>query len=468
VATGGLAQEPKDVVVLGGGISGLGAAWRLVERGVTVHLLEAAPEVGGLAGTHRDAERFIDIGPHSLFSDDEEILRAILGLFEPPPAPHPRAVKFLYEGRYIDYPLTARGALLQMGPASGLRAALSLARGRLLPRRRRSRPGAGDEPSVEDWARENFGEHLYRTFFKPYTEQFWKIPCSELSADCIPSHTRLSFASTLRLVLRRRAPRAGASQVERETLPTYYPDRGFAEIPARVADAVTRGGGVIHLGCEATRVERRAGAPVRVLFRGRDGAGVLDARHVISTLPLPRLVGMLDPAPPARVRKAAAQLGYRALVVLGIVTRKPRVIDCDYIYQLHRPYNRVSRMNAFSTGSSLPGEDILVLEIPCVEGDATWRASAEELFEQCIASLEQDGSLGRGDVERLLLVRAPHAYPVYRTGWRGHLRLVREHLDSLGWLTTLGRSGEFRYMDIDRCLRRAFDVADDLVATRLK
>jgi len=83
--------------------------------------------------------------------------------------------------------------------------------------------GQDEEETVEDWAIASFGEHLYRTFFKPYTEQFWKIPCSELSSRTIPTHTRMSFINTLRLLLLKPIGKTDSSLIEREILPTYYP-----------------------------------------------------------------------------------------------------------------------------------------------------------------------------------------------------------------------------------------------------
>jgi len=38
------------------------------------------------------------------------------------------------------------------------------------------------------------------------------------------------------------------------------------------------------------------------------------------------------------------------------------------------------------------------------------------------------------------------------------------YLEGLGFLTTFGRPGEIRYMDIDPCLRRAFDLVDGRLA----
>ncbi|MHB8834607.1 MAG: FAD-dependent oxidoreductase [Candidatus Methylomirabilia bacterium] len=445
-------------IILGGGVSGLAAAWRLAERGFEVDVLEADFSVGGLAGTRTEGDCYLDLGAHSFFSDDREIERAVLALFAHPPAARLRTVKLFYEGRFIDYPLTARSALLQMGLLSGIRAAASFVKEKLRPRP--PHPAAGGEETVEDWAIGHFGEHLYRTFFKPYTEQFWKIPCAQLSSNTIPAHTRMSFTATLRLLLQRKTNRGKASLVEREMLPTYSPERGFFEIAEGLAARVRKGEGRIHLGCQAARVEALPEGGVRVTYRCGGTERQIEGDHVISTVPLPLLIGMLGPAVPTAVREAAGRLEYRSLVALGMLTRKPRVLGCGYVYQLNRPYNRLFEMNDFSPRSSPPGYNIVGAEIPCIREDADWSATKEELFEKCIGDLAADGFLARDDVERLLLAKAPHAYPVYRNGYAPHLRCVLGYLEDLAYLTTLGRSGEFRYMDIDQCLRRAFDLVD--------
>ena len=349
-----------------------------------------------------------------------------------------------------------------MGLGSGLRAAASFVKEKIRPRQ--PRPATEGEETVKDWAIGHFGEHLYRTFFKPYTEQFWKIPCDELSSNTIPAHTRMSFAATLRLLLQRKTDRGVGSLVEREMLPTYSPERGFFEIAEGLAAMVEKGGGRIHRGCGATQIEPLPAGGVRVTYRFNGTDREIEGDHVISTVPLPLLIGMLRPAAPPTVRESADRLEYRSLVALGMLTRKQGVLGCGYLYQLNRPYNRLFEMNDFSPRSSPPGYNIVGAEIPCLREDADWLATKEELFEKCIGDLTADGFLARDDVERLLLAKAPHAYPIYKNGYASHLRHVQDYLHGLDYLTTLGRSGEFRYMDIDQCLRRAFDLVDGRLA----
>lgn len=54
-----------SVLIVGGGISGLSAAWFLHQRGIAVKVLEAAPAVGGTITTKRDEGRLVELGPNS-------------------------------------------------------------------------------------------------------------------------------------------------------------------------------------------------------------------------------------------------------------------------------------------------------------------------------------------------------------------------------------------------------------------
>lgn len=449
------------MIVLGGGVSGLSAAWRLASNGVSVDVLEAHYCVGGLARTERQDGYCLDVGPHSFFSDEQWVVPTILDLFDYTLEPMPRMVKFFYKNKYLDYPLTAQGVLLQMGLLSGLQAAFSYLKGRLFPHR--SATLGTPEETVEDWAISSFGEHLYRSFFKPYTEQFWKVSCTQLSSRSIPTHTRMSFLNTLWLLLRRRVTKGGESLIEREKLPTYYPRTGFGEIPERIGNAVKSCGGNIHTSSKVISVKELASGGMRVFYDKNGEHKEIDGDYVISTIPLTSLAKMLNPAPPPDVLASTDKLDYRSLVVLGMATEKQNVLGCSYIYLLDRPYNRISEMSEFSPYTSPAGENIITVEIPCLRDSAAWKAPKEELFDMCIGALAEDGFVGPGDVKRLFLIKDPFAYPIYRKDYAGHLDRLLEYLKKYKSLATLGRCGEFMYMDIDKCMVRAFDFVDKLL-----
>jgi len=448
----------KHVIILGAGISGLSTAWRASENGIKVDVFESSLSVGGLAGTMRQDRYCLDIGPHSFFSDNQQIVDLVCGLFEKKLQPIPRKVKFYYKGKYLDYPLTTQGVFFQMGLCSGMQAVCSFLKSKILHNKRSLI--VGEDETVESWAISNFGEYLYRTFFKPYTEQFWKVSCSELSSRSIPTHTRMSFMNTLKLLLSPKVYKKGKSLIEREMRPTFYPDTGFIEIAEQITKLIEKNKGCIHLGCEVIGVTELSNGRMRISYQRNGQQEEMESDYVISTTSLSLLAKMFSPSFPPEVLKSANKLEYQSLVVLGMLTEKQKILNCDYAYLLNRPYNRIFEMNEFSLNTSLPGENIIAVEMPCLSDSAIWRATKEELFNMCIASMAEDGFIGPGDIKRLFLVKAQNAYPIYRKDYAVHLTRLMDYLKKYKSLATIGRCGEFMYMDIDECIKRAFDFVD--------
>lgn len=67
----------SPIVIIGGGVTGLTAAHRLVRKGHNVRLLEASPRLGGLIRSERDGEWLIEYGPNSLL-DNKPVVSALL------------------------------------------------------------------------------------------------------------------------------------------------------------------------------------------------------------------------------------------------------------------------------------------------------------------------------------------------------------------------------------------------------
>ena len=222
----------KKIVVIGGGVSGLSVAWKLSEKGYEVKVIEMDKFIGGLARSIKIENYFFDIGPHAFTTQDEEIFKKVMDLFKDEPGEMQytkRTVKMMFRGKYVDYPLSVK-VLFQMGIIPAIMCSLSFAKSKirtsiysLLGKKTQNQ-----NLTIKQWAIDSYGKYLYLNFFKPYTEQFWKIETSELSHRVIPSSKKLDFARTLKhllinkyLELSKREP-GKLSLVQRESLPSYY------------------------------------------------------------------------------------------------------------------------------------------------------------------------------------------------------------------------------------------------------
>jgi len=456
---------PNRVVVLGGGASGLAAAWKLADRGVAVDVIEAAPQVGGLAATIPVDGYRLDVGPHSFFSDDEAVLGAVLDLFDGHMPRRPRSVRLRMDGKKLAYPLDAADLVRKLGAMTGLRCFASYAVERVRPPYR-GRGAEDSDLSVEQWGARHFGRHLFELFFRPYTEQFWNMPCAALSHDVIPTSKKMSFFKTLRLLLMPKLDGADLSLAERELLPSWYPENGFGAICERIAATIRQSGGRIHLNRPVVGIARRRGAECVVRTRTpEDEVMEFPCDFVVSTIPLNELPGLLSPAAPNGVTEAANRLDFLSLVVLYLVTNKDPILECQYEYSLGNAYNRISETNKFSPFTSPEGENLLGIEFSCRYGDSVWQSTEEQLFEQCIDPLRKEGVVMGHEVRDLLVVKARHVYPLFALGYREPLRTILDYVASLGNVRVVGRAGSFEYLDADQCFKKGFALADEITRT---
>ena len=460
----------KRIVVLGAGISGLSVALRLHELGFQTEIFEAQDHIGGLAGTIRpdDGKYCLDFGPHFFITQKQEIVDRISDLVDDNVVSFERSAQLNVQGRFLDYPLSAKNVLLNFPPADAISSVATFIWAQLKQVVQITSEPDAHRYHFGEWAAANFGSHLAKIFFRPYTEGFWKLPCEQLSPEILPTSTRLNFMKSLKMMLLRKVNGQARSLTERElVLPLRYPTSGYGVIAEAIAERVLSMGGVLHLNSRVSEI-RAVQDGVYTIVASRNGQAIeLQADQVISTIPTPDLVGMMCPDAPAKVRESAKQLGYLALIVLYAVTSKRDILDTSYVYYLGRPYHRLAEMDKFCDTLCPPGENMLAVEFSCHHGDELWMMSEQDLFELSLPYLEQDDVLSRSDVKKLFVVRAAHAYPIRYHGFREHLDNVLEYVRTQPNLDVLGRTGEYRYIDSDQCMERAFALAEQ-IANRLQ
>ena len=66
-----------DVIVIGGGISGLACAWNLQQRGLRVIVLESQLRAGGSIGSTREQGYLVESGPNSALDTTPLIARLL-------------------------------------------------------------------------------------------------------------------------------------------------------------------------------------------------------------------------------------------------------------------------------------------------------------------------------------------------------------------------------------------------------
>jgi hypothetical protein len=253
------------VVVLGAGCAGLSAARRLRELGRPVLVVEAADHVGGLAGGVRMGGDVYEYGPHIFHTTDAAIMGDVKALVGPELLPYRRTILIKFLGSWFNFPLSIGDVLLKLPPATTLKAGFSFLWHALAGRL--SRP---KEENSETVLRREYGDVLYRLFFKDYIEKVWGVPPSMFSPsfarERIPRFNLLEVLDKASAALKRAFGLGAAVTTE-----------GFVEKVEGSLFTTTRGGASGSTR-RSSACAARAGASPPWSWRPRRGARACPAR----------------------------------------------------------------------------------------------------------------------------------------------------------------------------------------------
>jgi protoporphyrinogen oxidase len=445
------------VVIAGGGVAGLAAAYRLQgAHELPFVVFEKGGEVGGYSRTARYKDFRFDLGGHRFYTKKAGIQRLVEDVVGKDLLQVERLSRILFNGRFVDYPLSGANTLLALGPLGAVHGAFDYAaikaHNLLFP--------PGPERTFEQWALNRFGNYLYRAYFKVYSEKTWGVPCTELSADF--AEQRIKKLS-LREVVRDAVLKKGEDEslVRRFVYPRY----GFGQVPEGMASAVKPPNRILT-GHAVTEVEHEDGRVTAVTVRTPEGSALRQpCCELVSSLPVTDLVGMLRPAAPPDVLDAARQLTYRSVVILLLVLDVPQVSPDHWIYvpdpaigfcRLHEPKN-------WSADMAPPDRTALVLEYFCQEGDERWQRPADELAGEAAGDLAAMGLIQPGWASDFVRVPLPRAYPVYRLGYEAPLAVITSHLARFENLHNVGRNASFLYTSSDHYMDMGLKTAENLL-----
>jgi protoporphyrinogen oxidase len=438
--------------VLGAGPAGLTAAYLLAKLGRPVLVLEAEDQVGGLSKTVvRDGYRF-DLGGHRLFTKSPEVESLWLEILGGELLLRPRLSRIYWNGRFLDYPLSAGDVVRKLGPVELARCLASYLAA--VPRRK------GREQSLEEWVSNRFGTRLYDLFFRTYTEKVWGVPGSEIRAEWAAQRIKgLSLCTAVKDALLG-GRNGNVKSLIREF---HYPRLGPGQMWEAMAERTVELGGEVVTGAPVDRIHVEAGRVAAV----EAGGETFPCAHAISSLPLGALAEIVRPAPPAGVLEAARGLAYRDFLTVALVLPGGDLFPDNWVY-VHDPSVRVGRIQNFRSWSPwmVPEADrtCIGLEYFCFEGDELWESGDERLVELAAAELTRLGLADGGQVERGYVERVPKAYPVYDADYAERLAAVRGWLDGVGGLQQVGRNGLHRYNNSDHSMLTAIRAVDNLVA----
>jgi protoporphyrinogen oxidase len=437
----------RGTVILGAGPTGLGAGYRLRERGEDdFEIFERADRVGGLATSFQDPKGYTwDVSGHIIFSGYpyfNAFLDKVLGKDGVRRIDRESWIKF--EDRYVRYPF--QNHLSSLPEEAMLECLVGLIESQTIDRDRAYK-------NFEEWVYARFGAGVAKHFMVPYNLKVWSTPLNRMGFYWIAERVSVvDWKKALETTLIPKTTDWGPNATfgypaTRGTLGLW-----LAVLPY-LGDRVRH-----HKRMTCVDENRREIRFSDGTTRGYD--------RLLTTLPLEAFVARLKNAP-ENVRAASRKLLFNRLFSVGIGLRRPSPSTKNWIYfpNPQTPFYRMTYLSNYSP-DIVPGGDTsrycaLLTETtysrlrPLPQGD---------FIQSVLKALVAEGILTAEDldlVETTYLIHAGHAYPIPSVDRDEALGVIQEYLESKE-IYSRGRFGSWKYEigNQDHSLMQGVELVD--------
>ena len=493
----------RIALIIGGGPAGLTAAYELITRS-DIHpiVIERDPVyVGGISRTVLWEGNRIDLGGHRFFSKSDRVMqwwstilpvdvdlenspylsyhRATVALTsgmkratasdgENVMRVHPRKTRIFYDGKLFTYPVElSADTFFKLGVVKSLRIGATYMHARLFPRK--------PERTLEDFFINRFGDELYKTFFKSYTEKVWGKSCSELSAEWGAQRIKtLSLSGAVAHAFKKvmRMSMLSRKSVETSLIEQFlYPVYGPGQLWERVAELIREKGGEVRLGTSVAKLHRTDAHITHATLVSERGEERVEADFILSSTDIRALSEIVSDVP-KDISTLAHSLEYRDFLTVGLLLDQElkekdgsKLLD-TWIY-VHDPRVSISRIQLYNNWSSSlvakPGTGWIGIEYHCAEDSRLWNMKDDELIALAGNELKKIDLLGTQKILGGVVIRQPKAYPSY-SGTYARFGELREYFDRFSNLFLMGRNGMHRYNNQDYSMLTAMETVDGIIS----
>jgi protoporphyrinogen oxidase len=431
-----------NIVVLGTGMAGFGAAYRLNAEGITPVMYDKNDYYGGHTASFRNESGFLfDVGPHISFTKDPRIQDLFAESVDQQYETLPISLNNYWRGYWPKHPVQLNLHGLPNEVVVNVIADFV---------EERQKP----EPPVEnyaDWLISSFGRTFAESFPMQYTRKYHLTTAENMTTDWLgPRIYRPSLEEVLRGALSASAP-----QVHYITHFRYPSAGGFVHYLKKFVPL-----GNLKLKHELVCIDPRAKQ-----LRFSNGF-VTNYDALVSSVPLPELIRMIEGAP-EDVVEASRRLACSTcvLVNLGVDRQDLSEAHMTYFYDEDICFTRLGFPHMLSTRNAPPGTGSIQAEVyfsdkykPLVGSPDAWIEPVIKDLRRCDLLRENDRILSK----KAVLLR--YANIIFDLDRAAALKTVHGYLDDLG-IAYCGRYGDWGYMWTDESFKSGELAAERALKT---
>lgn len=420
----------KNVVIIGAGISGLGASYSLKKKGVESLILEKDDTYGGLCGSFEvDGFRF-DRFVHLSHTQDR-FVQSLFRLSSPQIITHIPNPYNIYKRKWIKHP--AQNNLYPLDDEEKV----------LIIKDFMHRPeDVHGVDNYEQWLKAQYGNYFAEHFPMVYTRKYWMKEARELRTEWVGK--RLYQPSVEEVIDGSKTAETPMTYYAKEM---RYPQsggyKGFLKVFIKDAD--------IQYNSAVTKIDTCA----KIVYTS--ASEKYHYKRLISSMALPEIIRCIDNVPNHVVEcssKLEATSGYHISVALK--TKKIPPYLWWYIYDEDILAARVYSPSLKSPNNAPEDCSSLQLEVYCKENEYT----QQQLIDGTLGKLVEIGIIKEEDILFTHVGFEKYANVIFSKSIYDARKSVRDYLASIG-IETIGRFGEWDYLWSDQSLMSGMSIANN-------
>jgi protoporphyrinogen oxidase len=434
-------MSDPNIVILGSGMAGVGAAHRLRSEGLTPTMYDKNAYHGGHTASFRfDSGFLFDIGPHISFTKDPRIQDLLADSVDQQYETVQLSINNYWRGFWPQHP--AQLHLHGLPEDVIIKVINDFAEEHHAPERTVN--------NYADWLLASFGRTFAELFPMQYTRKYHLTTAENMSTDWLgPRIYRPSLEEVLRGALSPTAP-----QIHYITNFRYPKQGGFVSYLNKFIPL-----GNLKFNYEVVSINPRH----KQLTFSNGVTTQYDA--LISSVPLPDLIRIIQGAP-QDVVEAAQRLACSTLVLVNIGVDRQDISGAHvtYFYDEDISFTRLSFPHMLSATNAPAGTGSIQAEVYFSEKYRPLTGSPDDWIEPVISDLRRCGYLREDD--RILHKKAMmHRYAniIFDLDRAPAVRTVHDYLDDLG-IAYCGRYGDWGYLWTDESFKSGEQAAERAIS----
>jgi protoporphyrinogen oxidase len=429
----------KKAIIIGAGITGLSAGWKLSEVGYKVKVIEKENHTGGMASTFIYKDCYLDLGPHKIFTVLDDIMKEIEKLYKEEGlllVKKTSRVRLL--GKYLRFPMGFKDIFLGLNFFLGLKCGfgyfISIIRNIFI---------RSSIISYEDWVIKHFGKTIYNLILGPYANKIWGDPLTlskELAETRIAAPSLMEMIKQILFSKKEKSPVINAEYF-------FYPHKGGSgSLIEKMVEKIKSHGGEIILSRSIKSFDFLNWKIKKILYDNGENEIIDDDDIIIGTIPIPQLVTILNSIISNEAKYAAGKLKFRKLLLLYLIINEDRIIPENWLFFPESKYrfNRVFEQKSFNMAMVPAGKTVVCFEITCGEDDILLSKTDQEIYQEILPQINE-AEIIKGKIIEYFIKKLEYAYPVYDISYNEHLTKFMREIDKVTNFYSVGRQGGYSY-----------------------